>query len=208
MHTGQLYIFSAPSGAGKTSLIEALLKQTSDIGVSISHTTRDMRPGEEDGVHYHFIDKTEFSSMVDEGIFLEHATVFDNFYGTSQKALDDRLATGEDVIVEIDWQGAQQVRKKIPQALSVFILPPTREALKQRLNSRGQDSDEVIARRLQDATSDMGHFNEFDFVVINDDFEQATEQLRSVILAQRQRITVLSEKEEATLAALLDDSTD
>ena len=202
-YTGQLYIFSAPSGAGKTSLVEALLKSTNGIGVSVSHTTRDMRPGEEDGVHYHFINKTDFTEMVEAGVFLEHAQVFDNFYGTSQKALEERLAKGEDVIVEIDWQGAQQVRHLMPQALSVFILPPTREALEQRLNARAQDSDEIIARRMQDATSDMAHYSEFDFVVINDDFERAAEQLRSIVLAQRQRITVLAQKEKAILAALL-----
>jgi len=202
-YSGQLYIFSAPSGAGKTSLVEALLESTDGIGVSVSHTTRDMRPGEEDGVHYHFIDKLEFEKMVDTGTFLEHAKVFDNYYGTSQKALEDRLSQGEDVILEIDWQGAQQVRKLMPYAISVFILPPSRKALEQRLNSRGQDSADVIARRMQDATSDMAHYVEFDYVIINNEFEVATQQLRAIVLAQRQRLDVLAKAEQSTLTALI-----
>jgi len=202
-YSGQLYIFSAPSGAGKTSLVEALLESTDGIGVSVSHTTRDMRSGEEDGVHYHFIDKLEFEKMVDTGTFLEHAKVFDNYYGTSQKALEDRLSQGEDVILEIDWQGAQQVRKLMPYAISVFILPPSRKALEQRLNSRGQDSADVIARRMQDATSDMAHYVEFDYVIINNEFEVATQQLRAIVLAQRQRLDVLAKAEQSTLTALI-----
>ena len=202
--SGQLYIFSAPSGAGKTSLVEALLKQTSGIGVSVSHTTRDMRPGEENGVHYHFIDTTVFENMVEQGAFLEHAKVFDNYYGTSQKALEDRLSQGEDVILEIDWQGAQQVRKLMPYAISVFILPPSRDALEQRLSSRGQDSEETIARRMQDATSDMSHYVEFDYVIINDDFEQATQQLQAVVLSQRQRLELIGQREKLALTQLLE----
>jgi len=201
--SGQLYIFSAPSGAGKTSLVEALLESTDGIGVSVSHTTRDMRPGEEDGVHYHFIEKSEFEKMVAAGTFLEHAKVFDNYYGTSQKALEDRLSQGEDVILEIDWQGAQQVRKLMPYAISVFILPPSRKALEQRLNSRGQDSADVIARRMQDATSDMAHYIEFDYVIINNEFDVATQQLRAIVLAQRQRLDVLAKAEQSTLTALV-----
>ncbi len=202
-YSGQLYIFSAPSGAGKTSLVEVLLKSTEAIGVSVSHTTRDRRPGEEDGIHYHFIEKDNFEKMVQAGTFLEHAKVFDNYYGTSQKALEDRLSEGEDIILEIDWQGAQQVRKLMPYAISVFILPPSRSALQQRLNSRGQDSDEIIARRMQDATSDMAHYVEFDFVVINDDFDLAAQKLRSIVLAQRQRLDVVAKCEQSVLEALL-----
>jgi len=201
--SGQLYIFSAPSGAGKTSLVEALLETTTGIGVSVSHTTRDMRAGEENGVHYHFIEKSEFEKMVKAGTFLEHAKVFDNYYGTSQKALEDRLSQGEDVILEIDWQGAQQVRKLMPYAISVFILPPSRKALEQRLNSRGQDSADVIARRMQDATSDMAHYIEFDYVIINNEFDVATQQLRAIVLAQRQRLDVLAKAEQSILAALV-----
>jgi len=202
--SGQLYIFSAPSGAGKTSLVEALLKTTSGIGVSVSHTTREMRPGEQDGVHYHFTDVVHFEKMVEEGIFLEHAKVFDNYYGTSQKALEDRLSQGEDVILEIDWQGAQQVRKLMPYGVSVFILPPSRGELEKRLNARGQDSAEVIARRMQDATADMAHYVEFDYVIINDEFDEATQQLRAIVLAQRQRLNILSKSKHSVLKDLLD----
>ncbi len=203
-YSGQLYIFSAPSGAGKTSLVEALLKSTSGIAVSVSHTTRAMRPGEEDGVHYHFIGTDEFEKMVEAGAFLEDAKVFDNYYGTSQQAVEEQLREGEDVILEIDWQGAQQVRKLMPYAISVFILPPSRDALEQRLNARGQDSAEVIARRMQDATNDMSHYVEFDYLIINDDFDEAVQQLRCIVVAQRQRIGVLSQREQATLAGLLE----
>lgn len=202
-YSGQLYIFSAPSGAGKTSLVEALLKSTTGIAVSVSHTTRAMRPGEEDGVHYHFIDTAEFEKMVEAGAFLEDAKVFDNYYGTSQQAVEEQLCKGEDVILEIDWQGAQQVRKLMPYAISVFILPPSRGALEQRLNARGQDSAEIIARRMLDATSDMAHYVEFDYLIINDDFDEAAQQLRSIVLAQRQRIEVLAQREQQTLAGLL-----
>ena len=202
-YSGQLYIFSAPSGAGKTSLVEALLKTTAGIEVSVSNTTRAMRPGEEDGVHYHFTDTTKFEQMVEASEFLEHAKVFDNYYGTSQKSVETRLSQGNDVILEIDWQGAQQVRKLMPYGISVFILPPSREALEQRLNSRGQDSAEIIARRMQDATSDISHYAEFDYLVINDDFDEATAQLNAIVIAQRQRIDVISQKEQATLTAML-----
>ncbi len=202
-YSGQLYIFSAPSGAGKTSLVEALLKSTKGIRVSVSHTTRAMRPGEENGVHYHFVDVATFEKMVKAGAFLEEAKVFDNYYGTSQQAVEDQLGRGEDVILEIDWQGAQQVRQLMPYAISVFILPPSRDALEQRLNARGQDSSEIIARRMRDATSDMAHYTEFDYLVINDDFDEAVEQLRAIVLAQRQRTEVLVQRERATLAALL-----
>lgn len=201
--SGQLYIFSAPSGAGKSSLVEALIKSTDGIGVSISHTTRAMRPGEENGVHYHFTDTADFERMVESATFLEYAKVFDNYYGTSQKALEERLSKGEDVILEIDWQGAQQVRKLMPYCISVFILPPTRSALEQRLNSRGQDSEEIIARRMQDATADMAHYTEFDYVIINDDFNEATKQLQAIVIAERQRLAVLEMNESAVLAALL-----
>lgn len=202
-YSGQLYIFSAPSGAGKTSLVEALLKSTSGIEVSVSHTTRAMRPGEEDAVHYHFTDTTAFEKMVEAGEFLEHAKVFDNYYGTSQKAVEDRLSHGKDVILEIDWQGAQQVRKLMPYGISVFILPPSRKALEQRLNSRGQDSAEIIARRMQDATSDMAHYVEFDYVIINDDFDEATEQLKAIVVAQRQHIGVITQREHLVMESLL-----
>ncbi len=182
---GTLYIFSAPSGAGKTSLLSELVKQTENLVISVSHTTRAMRPGEENGVHYHFVDQPAFKSMIDAGVFLEHAQVFDNFYGTSQQAIEAQLAQGLDVILEIDWQGARQVRERMPGTVSVFILPPSREALQDRLKGRGQDSDEVIARRMRDAINEMSHFAEYDFIVVNDDFDQALQELRAVVTAQR-----------------------
>jgi len=185
--TGTLYVFSAPSGAGKTSLVKALLEKTEAIGVSVSHTTRDPRPGEENGKDYNFVSQDEFKSLIDQNAFLEHAQVFDNFYGTSQIWVESELAAGRDVILEIDWQGAQQIRQQMPDTVTVFILPPSREELHSRLTGRGQDSEETIERRMRDAVSEMSHYNEFDYIIINDDFEQALEQLRSVVLARRQR---------------------
>jgi len=185
--TGTLYVFSAPSGAGKTSLVKALLEKTEAIGVSVSHTTRDPRPGEENGKDYNFVSQDEFKSLIDQNAFLEHAQVFDNFYGTSQIWVESELATGRDVILEIDWQGAEQIRQQMPDTVTVFILPPSREELHSRLTGRGQDSEETIERRMRDAVSEMSHYNEFDYIIINDDFEQALEQLRSVVLARRQR---------------------
>jgi len=185
--TGTLYVFSAPSGAGKTSLVKALLKKTDSIGVSVSHTTRDPRPGEENGKDYNFVSQDEFKALIDQNAFLEHAQVFDNFYGTSQIWVESELAAGRDVILEIDWQGAEQIRQQMPDTVTVFILPPSREELHSRLTGRGQDSEETIERRMRDAVSEMSHYNEFDYIIINDDFELALEQLRSVVLARRQR---------------------
>ena len=184
---GTLYVFAAPSGAGKTSLVKALVDQSDGIEVSVSHTTRAPRPGEVDGVNYHFTDVATFNAMVNEGAFLEHAQVFDNFYGTAKANIEERLAAGVDVILEIDWQGARQVRQQFPDSLGVFILPPSRQALEDRLRGRGQDGDEVIARRMQDAVSEMSHYAEFDFLVINDDFDTALEELKAVITANRLR---------------------
>ena len=182
---GQLYIVAAPSGAGKTSLVKALHEHLSGIAVSVSHTTRAMRPGEENGVHYHFVDHTVFEPMVGEGEFLEHARVFDNFYGTAQSSVEVNLAAGQDVILEIDWQGAQQVRRVFPEALGIFILPPAREVLEARLRGRGQDDDTIIARRMRDATTEIQHYAEFDFLVINDVFEEALRELACIFRAQR-----------------------
>ncbi len=183
--SGTLYVISAPSGAGKTSLVKALLDTVDGIEVSVSHTTRAMRPGEVDGKDYHFVDAERFLAMVVEGDFLEHAQVFDNYYGTSRQAVQDRLQCGRDVILEIDWQGAQQVRKLFPDCRSVFILPPSKAALRERLTGRGQDSEAIIERRLRDAEDDMSHYDEFDFVVVNDVFEQALSELRAIVIAQR-----------------------
>jgi len=202
-HSGTLYIISAPSGAGKTSLVKALLKETPGITVSVSHTTRKPRPGETDGVEYHFVDVETFRLMVSDGAFLEHAQVFDNFYGTSRSAALDLLKRGTDVILEIDWQGARQVRTMIPGAVSIFILPPSRNALEERLRGRGQDGEEVIARRMRDAISEMTHYAEFDYLVINDQFEQALLELQAIITARRLRTTVQQAGHRQLLDALL-----
>lgn len=187
MSKGTLYIISAPSGAGKTSLVRELVSSNEHIVVSVSHTTRAMRPGEQDGVDYHFVAKDAFLEMVDSSAFLEHACVFDNYYGTSQQHVEQQLQNGHDVILEIDWQGARQVRKLFPESLSVFILPPSLEALKQRLNSRGQDSEEIIERRMNDAVNEMSHYAEFDYLLVNDDFDAALQQLRCIFSANRLR---------------------
>ena len=201
--SGTLYIVSAPSGAGKSSLLNALVAQLTFAQVSVSHTTRAPRPGEIDGQHYNFVSQTEFLSIVGEGGFIEHAQVFDNYYGTSQKWLEETLAADMDVILEIDWQGAQQVRKLLPEALSIFILPPSVEALKQRLVGRGQDSNEVIERRMRDAQTEMAHYGEYDYLVINDNFAQATQELASIFIANRQRLTVQLKNNQQLLENLL-----
>ena len=183
--TGTLYIVSAPSGAGKTSLVKALLDAQPQIRVSVSHTTRPIRPGEVDGVNYHFVSREEFHECLQHNEFLEHAEVFGNLYGTSQRWLEQTLNEGFDLILEIDWQGAQQVRRLMPQAKSIFILPPTQEALRQRLTNRGQDSDEVIEKRMREAVSEMTHFVEYDYLVINDDFAHALIDLQAIFRANQ-----------------------
>lgn len=180
---GTLYIVSAASGTGKTSLLKALLEQTNKIAVSVSHTTRAKREGEVDGQHYHFVDKHQFEQLIEAADFLEHAQVFGNYYGTSQSAVEQQLKSGLDVILEIDWQGAQQVRRLMPQAVSIFILPPSREALLERLTGRGQDSQEIIDGRMAEAVSEMSHYNEFDYIVVNDDFQIALTELASIFKA-------------------------
>ena len=201
--TGTLYIVSAPSGAGKTSLVKALIELTPNLQVSVSHTTRAMRPGEVDGVNYHFTDRDSFLRQVEAGDFLEHAEVFGNLYGTSQSAVEQALAEGRDLILEIDWQGAQQVRRLMPEAVSVFIAPPSIEALEQRLRNRGQDSEEIIQRRMRDARSEMSHYGEYDYLIINDDFNNTLEELRSIIIARRHRIAAQQVRHEETLRNLL-----
>jgi len=193
--TGTLYIFSAPSGAGKTSLVTALLENTDNIMVSVSHTTRAPREGETDGQHYHFIDVPTYNKMVEDGAFVEHAQVFDNFYGTSQPAIEAKLAEGIDIILEIDWQGARQVRERM-DATSVFILPPSRPELENRLRGRGTDSDEIIERRMSDAISEMEHYGEFDYIVVNDDFDTALAELKAIVTGQPQHPS--HEKDELT----------
>lgn len=196
---GSLYIFSAPSGAGKTSLVNELVKQTEQLVVSVSHTTRAMRPGEQDGVHYHFVEVPAFEQMVADDLFVEHAKVFDNYYGTSQTAIEQQLAQGQDVILEIDWQGARQVRERIATAISVFILPPSRPALEDRLRGRGQDSDVIIARRMHDAISEMSHYDEYDYVVVNDNFKQATDELQAIVTTHR----LAQKRQKVALAGLI-----
>jgi guanylate kinase len=185
MTGGRLFVVAAPSGAGKTSLVKELLRREPLLRVCVSHTTRRQRPNEADGRDYHFVDRASFEQMVADGAFLEHAAVFDNFYGTSLQALQDAFGAGFDVVLEIDWQGARQVREKVPECISIFILPPSRQALEQRLRDRRTDSPEVIARRLSDAVTDMGHYGEFDCVVVNDDFELAVGDLRGILAAAR-----------------------
>jgi len=197
--SGTLYIVSAPSGAGKTSLVTALTKADDNIRVSVSHTTRAMRPGEQHGVNYHFVKHEAFKALIEQGDFLEHAEVFGNFYGTSRSALLQTLDQGYDLILEIDWQGAQQVRKLMPEALSVFILPPSQQALRQRLDNRGQDSEEIIEGRMKEAVSEMVHYDEYDYVIINDDFADALEDLKAVFRANR----LLLKKQQQRHGALL-----
>ena len=183
--TGQLYVISAPSGAGKTSLVKALLESTPNLEVSVSHTTRDIRPGETDGINYHFVDGSEFESIRDANGFVEWAQVFGNFYGTSSQALQEKLADGIDVILEIDWQGARQVKALVNTAISIFVLPPSTAALRSRLTDRGQDNDEIIEGRMQAARDEMAHYSDADFIVLNDDFEMALRDLQSIVRAQR-----------------------
>ncbi len=202
MNTGTLYIISAPSGAGKTSMITTLLESLDDAEMAVSHTTRKPREGEVAGKHYHFINAEEFLSDVSENKFLEHAKVFDNHYGTSKAAVDVLLDKGVDVILEIDWQGAEQVRRLMPEALSIFILPPSKEELEKRLRGRGTDSDEVIAKRLGQSCDDITHYDEFDYVVINDDFEVAVEQLASVFYANRVTLDKQKQKNKVLLGEL------
>ena len=181
MPTSRLFVISAPSGAGKTSLVKALLQRLPELRVSTSHTTRPPRPNESDGREYFFVDNAGFNELVAGNAFLEHARVFDNQYGTGRRQLEEKLAAGHDVILEIDWQGARQVRAAMPGCRSIFILPPSLRALRERLNARGTDSAAVIERRLADAVADMSHWREFDYVVVNADFTQAVEELAAIV---------------------------
>ena len=182
---GNLFILSAPSGAGKSSLINALLAKHSDMKVSVSHTTRSPRPGEENGVHYHFTTVDEFKSLIEKNDFFEWAQVFDNYYGTSKQAIEEQLAAGIDVFLDIDWQGAQQMRKLVDDVETIFILPPSKQELESRLNNRGRDSAEVIAGRMAQAQSESSHYDDYDYVVVNDDFNTALTQIETIVLAKR-----------------------
>jgi guanylate kinase len=200
---GRLFVIAAPSGAGKTSLVRALIQRLPALRFSISYTTRTQRPNEVAGRDYFFVDRETFERMVAQGEFLEHARVFDNYYGTSRSQVEDMLAAGENVLLEIDWQGAQQIRRAMPEGKMIFVLPPSREALEQRLRGRGTDSDEVIARRLRDSIADMSHWNEFDYVVINDDFERATDDLESILAGRGEALRRDRSKLQTLVAQLL-----
>ncbi len=200
---GTLYIVSAPSGAGKTSLVNELLRTVSGISLSVSHTTRPMRSGEVDGVNYNFIERDGFLAMANQSLFLEHAEVFGNLYGTSQNWVVSKLERGEDVILEIDWQGAEQVRKIMTDAVSIFVLPPSRATLEERLKGRGQDSEEVIQTRLEKAVDEMQHYVEADFLVFNDQFDTALADLKSIITSRRLRTENQSVGEAERIRQLL-----
>jgi len=201
--SGELYVVSAPSGAGKTSLVAALQASETGLHVSVSHTTRPRRGNERDGVNYHFVSEQDFTALIDADAFLEHARVFDCRYGTTRDSVQKHLAVGEDVVLEIDWQGASQVRRRHPGCVGIFILPPSRQSLTERLAGRAQDSDEVVARRMRDAVAEMSHFREFDYLVINDDFEVALADLRSIIRSRRLRQEHQSMLQRQLIASLL-----
>lgn len=182
---GTLYIVAAPSGAGKSSLVNAVLSRETGIALSISFTSRKARPGERHAQHYNFISKEEFEAMIANGDFFEHALVHGDYKGTAKQSVEPQLAAGKDVLLEIDWQGARQVREKLPDAISIFILPPSKDALETRMRNRGQDSKEVIKQRLANAREEMSHYDEFDFVIVNEHFDAAVSELRAIFLAQR-----------------------
>lgn len=200
---GNLFILSAPSGAGKSSLINALLKHHDDIKVSVSHTTREPRPGEVNTEHYHFVSVPEFKNLIEQDDFFEWAQVFDNYYGTSKAAIENQLAQGIDVFLDIDWQGARQVRALISDVKTIFILPPSTEALEQRLNNRGQDSQEVIASRMAQAKSESSHYDEFDYLLINDDFDTTLKQLEQIVLSARLEVASQNIRHKHLISELL-----
>ncbi len=203
MSKGTLYIIAAPSGAGKTSLVAALVESTSHICVSVSHTTRAMRPGEVDGVNYHFTSVDEFKAMIGQNAFLEHAEVFGNYYGTSQAWVEEQLNQGKDVILEIDWQGAQQVRRLMRDAVSLFIIPPSKQALHERLVGRKTDDASVIEKRMNLAVNEMSHYGEFDYLIINDQFDDALFDLKAIVRAQRLAMPFQQTYRQALLRELL-----
>ena len=203
MDKGKLFIVSAPSGAGKTSLVKALVDANSEVTVSISHTTRQMRPGEIDGKDYFFTDVHDFKEMIARNEFIEYAKVFDHYYGTSLHSIENQLAKGLKVILEIDWQGAAQVRERISDTQSIFILPPSKAELENRLRGRGQDSDEIIARRMRDAENEMSHYGEFDYIILNDDFDQALKELTSLVVEDISYEPISEDKLQALTSDLL-----
>jgi len=205
VNTGILYVVSAPSGAGKTSLVKALVERMTHVQLSVSHTTRPPRTRERNGIDYHFVSERTFLAEVEKSTFLEHAQVFNYYYGTSQQWVQTQLAAGKDIILEIDWQGARQVRRLKPESVGIFILPPSRQALEQRLRKRKQDSEEVIQRRLLKAVEEMNHYVEFDYLVVNDDFTQALDDLQAIVHSQRLKQLVQAPRLETLLISLLND---
>lgn len=201
--SGNLYIVAAPSGGGKTSLVKNLIETLDDISVSISHTTRNMRAGEQNGVDYFFVKQDEFMDMVNNNEFIEHAQVFNHLYGTSSEQISKRLADGIDVVLDIDWQGAEQIRRRFADAVSIFIIPPSLEVLKERLNNRGRDNQDVISDRMIKAQDEISHYPEFDYLIVNDDFEHAALELRSIVIANRQRMERQVNKQSKLLSFLL-----
>jgi guanylate kinase len=199
----RLYVIAAPSGGGKTSLIAALLKRDDRVSLSVSHTTRPPRPGEIDGVHYHFVDEPTFLKRVEQGAFLEHARVFDHWYGTSRESVQDILDSGRDVLLDIDWQGARQIKQNFPDCCTIFILPPSLETLRMRLSNRAQDSEEVIDRRMRAARAELSHGGEFDFLIVNDDFDQAQADLHSIVRSGKLEPDGQLERNHDLLAQLL-----
>ncbi len=204
MSQGILFVVSAPSGAGKTSLVRLLRTQVKGFSVSVSHTTRPKRPAEADGVDYFFTHRETFEEMAAAGAFLEYAQVFGNYYGTARATVETLLSSGKDVLLEIDWQGARQIKAQMPDCQTLFILPPSREALSQRLHGRGQDDAETIARRMRDAIAEMSHYAEYDYLIINDGFETAGAEMRSIVLASRLRTHIQSIRNKGLIANLLD----
>lgn len=203
MNDSNLFVVAAPSGGGKTSLISALIENDSQVRLSVSYTTRPPRPGERDGVHYHFVDETTFQALVDGNAFLEHARVFDQYYGTGREAVEQQLSSGYDVILDIDWQGARQIKRTFPACRSIFITPPSLDVLRRRLTKRGQDSDSVIQRRMRDAQAEISHWNEFEFLIINDIFEEAQADLQSIVRFGKPRRILNSGQQREILAELL-----
>ncbi|WP_240125390.1 guanylate kinase [Thermomonas alba] len=201
---GTLFIVAAPSGAGKSSIVNAVLARDPSIRLSISFTSRPPRPGERDGEHYHFVSAAQFQAMIEAGEFFEYALVHGDWKGTARQSVEPALAAGYDVLLEIDWQGARQVRAKVPDAVSVFILPPSRAALEERMRRRGQDSEDVIQRRLAAAREEMSHYAEFDYVIVNEVFDTAVQEMCCIFAASRLRREVQAARHAALLAALLD----
>jgi guanylate kinase len=202
-YSGNLFIVAAPSGGGKTSLVKKLVDSLEGIAVSVSHTTRKKRPGEVDGVDYFFVNEPAFMHMVEESAFIEHAQVFNHFYGTSAEQITERLRAGIDIVLDIDWQGAEQIKHAFPNAVSIFVIPPSVDVLKKRLMDRRQDDDQVIASRMQSACDELSHYPEFDYLIVNDDFAKAADELKAIVVAHRLRMSRQVGQQRQLLSFLL-----